>query len=185
MLHAAVSDLKSFGAALGIKHLMLEMSSIECSRLSSALSVLKQLQTLWLADPSRPVHQTSGVLSLEALRSLQSVALDGVVPESIELVEGCTVSIEQHSQWSIEHAVWETLLHRLRSVLLSVDVIEALPSILLRAGTLAKATLLGEHFGTAAAPLLLCGSLGTCGRACRALHGLACCRARACRLARC
>lgn len=63
---------------------MLDIPGPDCGALSPAISVLKQLETLWLADPRRP-KSTSGALWLKANRTLHSLKLDGVVPDSIQL----------------------------------------------------------------------------------------------------
>ena len=106
-------------------------------------------------------RDTPGALQLDALTALRTVALDGLVPESIQLMEGCELHITQHSQSCIEDAVWDTVLPHLRSVWLSDScaVITALPSCLLRAGNLTRASLLVHSFGTAAAPVPLDGAL--------------------------
>ena len=161
VLCANVVHLDSFGRARRIKHLLLEIPVIHCGRLSTALAVLEQLQTLWLNDLKRPVPRTPGALQLDALIALQTVALEGLVPESIQLIEGCELHITQHDQSCIEDAVWDTVLPHLRSVWLSDGsaVIAALPSCLLKAGNLTRASLLVQRFGTAAAPVPLGGTL--------------------------
>ena len=161
VLGASVVHLDSFGRARGIKHLLLESPGLHFGRLSTALAVLEQLQTLWLSATKRPVPRTPGALQLDALTALRIVALEGIVPESIQLMEGCELHITQHSQSCIEDAMWDTVLPYLRSVWLSDScaVITALPSCLLRAGNLTRASLLVHSFGTAAAPVPLDGAL--------------------------
>ena len=161
VLHTQFVHLDTFGRARGIKHLLLEASGIDFVRLSTALAVLEQLQTLCLHDTERPAPQTPGALQLDALTTLRTVALEGLVPESIRLTEGCELHITQHSQSCIEDAVWDTVLPHLRSVWLSDScaVITALPSCLLKADNLTRASLLVHSFGTAAAPLPLEGGL--------------------------
>ena len=70
VLFANARRLSSFGAARGIKHLMLQIPNPHCGHLSSAMSGLEQLETLWLADNVglRCQPQTSGALQLSALR---------------------------------------------------------------------------------------------------------------------
>ena len=82
VLGASVIHLNSFGRARGIKHLLLQSTDFHCGRLSTALVVLGQLQTLWLNDPKGPVPQPPGALQLDALTALRTVALDGLVLES-------------------------------------------------------------------------------------------------------
>ena len=70
VLTADVVRLDSFGAARGIKHLMLTVPRVDCGRLSSSLSVLEQLQTLWVYVADMHKRQTAGALDLAALRDL-------------------------------------------------------------------------------------------------------------------
>ena len=162
VLYASVGHLDSFGRALGIKHLILQAAKIRCERLSPTLSVLQQLQTLELENYEQPLAQTSGALHLTALPDLWSVALCKIVPESITLNKSCELHVKQCTQWGVEHSVWDTVAPLLRSVSVSPsnpDVMSALPSILLRAGNLVKASVKVDCIGTAAAPLQLNGAL--------------------------
>ena len=176
VLNAKVFRFDTFGRALGIKHLMLQLPTVRCGRLSPAISVLEQLQTLWLADPTKPaLQQTYGALQLSTLTALVTVALDGVVPESIERVEGCELHVTHYHAWAAEHTVWGTALHHLRSVAVSDRryVVAALPSCLLGANSLARVSLLVHRFGTAAARLPLKGALAQAGELvvqCKDLH---------------
>ena len=92
VLIASVIRLESFGAARGIKHLVLETPYVQRGRLSPILSVLEQLQILYLDDPDTG-QQTCGALHLTALQSLRSVVLDGIVPASIQLPESCELHV--------------------------------------------------------------------------------------------
>ena len=104
VLYANVIRLDSFGRALGIKHLMLRATNICCSRLSPTLSVLGQLQTLWLAKDAQQ-QQESGALHLTALQDLWSVVLNRTVPESIQVNDSCELHVVQYTQWEPEHSV--------------------------------------------------------------------------------
>ena len=159
VLNAKVVHLDTFGRARGIKHLMLKSPCLHCSRLSTALTALEQLQTLWLNKGIEP--HTPGALQLDALTALRTVALDGLVPESILIEEGCELHITQHSYQRIEDAVWDTVLPHLRSVWVSDSdaVVTALPSCLLKAEKLTRASLRVHRFGTTAAPVPLDGTL--------------------------
>ena len=164
MLFASGAHISSFGAARGIKHLVLKMRDPHCGYLSSAMSVLEQLETLWLADATgRKVQQqqTSGGLQLSALRNLRSTMLESIVPESISCSNSCELHVDLEGVWSMEHPIWDTVLSHLRSVTLrgrSCDMV-ALPSILLKAGNLTRVNVMLKQCGTASAPLLLGGSL--------------------------
>ena len=163
MLFASGADIHSFGAARGIKHLMVQMCNPHCDHLSSAMSGLEQLETLWLAESSsgRVQPQASGALQLSGLRNLRSLALINVAPETISCTDSCELHVELDAGWSITHPVWDTVLSRLRSVRLGGRSTElaALPSILLEADNLTRAVVIANCCGTATAPLLLGGSL--------------------------
>ena len=137
-----------------------ESPGLHCGRLSTALAALEQLQTLWL-NYKGPEPQTPGALQLDALTALRTVALEGLVPESIQHEEGCELHITQHSYQCIEDAVWDTVLPHLRSVWVSDSgaVVTALPSCLLKAEKLTRASLRVHCFGTTAAPVPLDGAL--------------------------
>ena len=134
----------------------------------------------------RPERQTAGALELDALIALQTVALEGLVPESIQLIEGCELHITQHDQSCIEDAVWDTVLPHLRSVWLSDGsaVYSGAAQLLAQGGQPYKGIIAGPavwHCGCAsAARRHACAS----GRSCRAVQGSACHRARSCCLAR-
>ena len=155
--------MSSFGAARGIKHLILQMPNPQFSRLSPALSVLDQLLTLRLSNNVgfKDQPHTSGALQLSALHSLRSLVLSGVVPTTISCSDSCELHVVLQVGWSMEHPFWDTVMSRLRSVILSgcSPALVALPSILLNAGNLTRATLRVHQCGTATAPLLLGGSL--------------------------
>ena len=68
VLFADVICLDSFGAARGIQHLMLQTPYLRCDRLSSSLSALEQLQTLWVKDTVASRQHTCGALHLTALK---------------------------------------------------------------------------------------------------------------------
>ena len=158
VLCADVVRLNSFGAARGIKHLMLEVPKIDCAPLSSSLAVLKQLQTLWVSVGDMPERQKShGALQLTALQALRTVALDGLVPSSIRLDDKCELHVSHCSGWSVERAVWHTVVPHLCSVVITDSNLKlmALPSTLFRADRLVKASLSVENLGTAAAPVQL------------------------------
>ena len=159
MLHANVVCLDTFGRARGIRHLILRIPGVDCTRITSTVSALKQLQTMWLADTNSRVR-TSGILQLDALSSLQSLALDGVVPDSIHLHASCKLHL-RFDQWGIIQTVWDTVLPNLRSVKLSDSscVIRSLPSMLRKADNLVRAAVLCKQFGSESAPLLLHGAL--------------------------
>ena len=162
VLFASVGEIRTFGAARGIKHLVLHMHNPHCGHLSAAVSVLEQLQTLWLAaDGGEVQRQTPGALRLSALKSLRSLVLTYVVPESISCSDSCELHLALADGWSTEHPVWDTVLSRLRTVTLSrrSPALVALPSILLKAGNLTKAVVKVDQCGTATAPLLLGGHL--------------------------
>ena len=161
VLFASGAHISSFGAARGIRHLVLQMRDLHCGHFSAAVSVLEQLETLWLADATGGGVQphTSGALQLFALKSLRSLALACVVPESISCNDSCELHLELHTGWSMEHPVWDMVLPRLRTVRLSATDLVALPSILLNAGNLTRAKVNVNQCGTSAAPLLLGGSL--------------------------
>ena len=153
--------ISTFGAARGIKHLVLQMRNPHCGHLSAAMSVLEQLQTLWLASNGGEVQQQTGALRLSALKSLQSLALKFIVPESISCNDSCELHVELKFVWSMEHPVWDTVLSRLRTVQLfggSTDLV-ALPSILLKAGNLTRAVVTVNQCGTATTPVPLGGHL--------------------------
>ena len=161
VLSADVMHIDSFGAARGIKHLMLEVPHIDCGRLSSSLSVLEQLQTLCIHVTEMPERETAGPLDLAALRSLRYVGLDLLVPESIKLGDTCELSVSQYQGWKMEHPVWVTVLPHLRSVTLEDDehVLVGLPSFLTGARALVKASLSVAEVGNAAVPVHLHGAL--------------------------
>ena len=166
VLNANVVHLNKFGRARGIKHLLLESPGLHCGRLSTALAALEQLQTLWLNDRKGPKPQTPGALQLNALTALRTVALDGLVPESIQLnEEGCELHVAQHSYPCIKDAVWDTVLPHLRSVWVSDSsaFVRALPSCLLKAEKLTRASLRVHRFGTTAAPVPLKGAVAQAG----------------------
>ena len=157
--------MSSFGAARGIRHLMLEMPNPQCGRISSAVSELDQLETLWLKDVAGGATgvqpKTYGALQLSNFPSLRSLKLIGVVPDSISCSDSCELHVGLAVGWSMEHPVWDTVLSRLRSVYLYGwrSPLVALPSILLKAGNVTSATVMVNQCGTADAPLLLGGSL--------------------------
>ena len=142
---------------------MLQIPEPHCGNISSAIAGLEQLETLWLAN-NGPVAQTTGALQLSALKSLRSLALISVVPESISCNDSCELHVDVDIE-SMDHPVWDTVLPRLRSVQLAPHNpchsfnLAALPSMLLKAGNLLKAELTMPHCGTATVPLLLGGSL--------------------------
>ena len=150
-----------FTATRGIRHLELQNAHMDCRCLSSALSVLKHLQTLCLVHAGEPVQQTSGALHVADLEHLHGMTLDQVVPDSISLSAACELHLKLHCPWSAQHTVWDTVLPYLRSVVLwlSAHDLEALPSMLLNQGSLRKAVLVVGTFGTAASPLQLHGAL--------------------------
>lgn len=159
VLNAHVNCLDVLGAARGIRHLLLDSPCVLGKNLSASLSVLEQLQTLSLVNVTNlgdEQQRASGALHLTALRNLQSVALDQIVPHSIQLPKSCELHIVQRSPWRAEHMVWDTMLPHLRSVVLYIDnhQMSVVPSCLLNAGSLALALVLVDTFGTAAAPLL-------------------------------
>ena len=144
----------------GIKHLMLNKPTLDCGHLSSAISGLEHLETLWLADHG-VTPQASGALQLSAHQSLRSLALTHVVPESISCNDSCELHVKLGPE-SMEHPVWDTVLPRVRTVTLygrSPRHPVALPSILLKAGNVTSAFVTVDQCGTADAPLLLGGSL--------------------------
>ena len=81
VLHADVARLSSFGAARGIRHLMLQLYDVVPGVPLPDLSALEQLQTLWLSDTVGPRRQTTGALHLSALPALRRVMMDDIVPE--------------------------------------------------------------------------------------------------------
>ena len=110
VLSADVVRINSFGAARGIKHLMLELLQLDCSRLSLSLAVLEQLQTLCVSVLKRPERQTAGALELTELQALRSVRLVELLPESIELGDSCELHVVTHNDClKIEHPVWDTV----------------------------------------------------------------------------
>ena len=165
---------------------MLEVPNPKCQHISAAMSGLEQLETLWLADPGM-TPQASGALQLSALQSLCSLALTGVVPESITCNDSCELHVVMDVE-SMEHPVWDSVLPHVRSVRLSGysthDPV-ALPGILLNASNLTRAAVSVNQCGTATAPLLLGGLSCTCGGSFPALQGAACRCAGACHLAQC
>ena len=106
-------------------------------------------------------QQTCGVLHLTGLQNLESVALVGIVPASIQLTQSCELHVVQFSKWGAEHTVWDTVLPNVRSVLLRANGQDftALPNNLHEASNLMSAKVISHYFGTAAAPLQLHGAL--------------------------
>ena len=158
---AELAGIDGFSCARGIKHLALRTLNPHCGQISSAMSELEQLETLWLCDWGG-MSEASGGLQLSGLRSLRSLVLCWIVPESISCSDRCELHVEL-GIYSMEHAVWDTVLPRVRSVTLLEfsfrPALVALPSILLKAGNLSKADVRVQQCGTASAPLLLGGSL--------------------------
>jgi hypothetical protein len=71
---------------------MLQIPYPDCGDISSAMSELEQLETLWLSAFG-DVPQTSGALQLSAHERLQSLSLTGVVPESISCNDSCELHV--------------------------------------------------------------------------------------------
>ena len=161
VLNAKITCFDSFGAARGLKHLMLHVTGVDDDCLSSSLSVLERLRTLWISRVTISEQQTSGALHLSALHSLDRLALENYVPRTIQLAESCELHVVHFSLFAAEHAVWDTVLPNLRSFMLdSCDQeLLALPSCLRNASNLAAVWVDIECFGTAAAPLQLHGAL--------------------------
>ena len=162
VLSADVVRLDSFGAARGIRHLMLELLELDCSRLSSSLAVLEQLQTLCVSVVLKPERHTAGAVELTALEALRSVRLVELLPDSIKLGDGCELHLVTHSDGlKIDHPVWDTVLPHLRSVLLDDNghALMGMPSVFSKAENLVKATLWVYHIGTASVPVELHGAL--------------------------
>lgn len=161
VLSATIVHLDSFSAPRGIKHLILEVPEVHCGRLSSSLSVLEQLQTLWVAVSEVLEEHTAGALELSSLRALRRLRLDDFVPDSIRLGDLCELSVTQRDAWSVQHRVWDTVLPHLREVLLedSCHDLMDLPSVLLKADNLVRADLVVDNIGTAAEPVQLHGAL--------------------------
>ena len=161
VLYANVARLDTLGRARGIRHLMLDIPDVECTALSSTLSVLGQLQTLWLSSHQWKPPTAGRTLQLKALLGLKSLALDGLVPDSIHLNGSCELHVSQWGLVNISHTVWDTVLPHLRSVTLRDDGYEmtSLPSILRNASNLTRAAIHVRDVGTSGAPLLLDGAL--------------------------
>ena len=163
VLFAKVDCLSGLVYARGIKHLALRlmMQKPNCGHLSSAMSGLVQLETLWLGG-SWDVPDASGALQLSSLCSLRSLALTSIMPESISCNDSCELHVEVDVD-SVKHPVWDTVLPCLRSLTLFGNCVNrellAMPSILLEAGNLTRAVVDINQCGTATAPLLLGGSL--------------------------
>ena len=152
---------------------MLDIPDVDCTALSSTLSVLEQLQTLWLyshrwqlptAAAERPAVP-AGTLQLKALLGLRTLGLDGLVPDSIQLnASSCELHLTQVGLHNIRHTVWDTILPHVRSVTLRDDsdgegVLTSLPSVLRNACNLMRADMYVRGLGTCGAPLLLDGAL--------------------------
>ena len=157
---------------------MLTVPEVNCSRLSSALSVLEQLKTLCISVAKTPEQQVSGALELTALKALRSVRLDELLPESTTLGDRCELHLVTHSDGlKIVHPVWDTVLPHLRSLLLddNSSALMGMPNVFYKAENLVKATLWVNHIGTASVPVKLHGALARVEELhvqCRDLHAI-------------